>query len=252
MLFVFIPIIPALTLLTNPNYPEHLFQTAWFIESLVSQIVVVFVIRTRRRPFWKSKPSKYLVISSIAIVTFALIVPFTPLGEIFGFVAPPLLFYAALALLLLAYVAVAELVKGWFYKRNAYRIEQVLIPKRAFYVTRTAKLMQDMIAAISLRAEDEFSIESLSDDLNSAIAYPINSNQMARNIQYLRRSNLISVDWKTRTLKRERAFDDYVKKSIIGGPIWVNISEEWRKINNILLNKHGEVNPEYQELLPNQ
>ncbi len=129
MLFVFIPIIPAITLLTNPNYPEHLFQTAWFIESLVSQIVVVFVIRTRRRPFWKSKPSKYLVISSIAIVTFALIVPFTPLGEIFGFVAPPLLFYAALALLLLAYVVVAELVKGWFYKRNAYRIEQVLVPK---------------------------------------------------------------------------------------------------------------------------
>ena len=47
--------------------------------------------------------------------------------------------------------------------------------------------MQDMIATLSLRAEDEFSIDSLTDDLNSAIAYPINSNQMARNLQYLRR-----------------------------------------------------------------
>jgi len=75
---------------------------------------------------------------------------------------------------------------------------------------------------------------------------------MARNIQYLRRSNLISVDWKTRTLKREKALDEYVKKSIIDSPMWVNISEEWRKINNILLNKHGAINPEYQEYLPKQ
>jgi len=142
-------------------------------------------------------------------------------------------------------------VKGWFYKRNAFRLEQVLVPKRTLYVTRTAKLMQDMIAAISLRAEDEFSIDSLVDDLNSAVAYPINQKQMGRNIQYLRRSNLISVDWKTRTLKREGALEDYVK-NIIAGPMWPTISDEWRKINQILLNKHGEVNPEYQELLPKQ
>ncbi len=98
--------------------------------------------------------------------------PFTPLGEVFGFVAPPPLFYVALALLLGAYLVLAELVKDWFYKRNAYRLEQILVPKRALYITRTAKLMQDMIAAISLRVEDEFTIESLTDDLNSAITYP--------------------------------------------------------------------------------
>ncbi|MCW3999717.1 MAG: magnesium-translocating P-type ATPase [Candidatus Bathyarchaeota archaeon] len=252
MLFVFIPIIPAATLLSNPDYPVQLFQTAWFIESLVSQILVVFVVRTRRQPFWKSKPSKYLVSSSIAISAFALIVPFTPLGEIFGFVAPPLTFYLALALLLGAYLLVAEGVKAWFYKRNAFRQEQVLVPKRAFYVTRTAKLMQDTIAAISLRGEDEFSIDSLIEDLNSALAYPVNKNQLGRNIQYLRRSNLISVDWKTRTLKREDALVDYVKSSIIEGPLWPSISDEWRKINQILLSKHGTVNPQYQDLLPKQ
>jgi Mg2+-importing ATPase len=252
MLFVFLPIIPAATLLADQHYPERLFQTAWFIESLVSQILVVFVIRTRRTPFWKSKPSKYLVISGIAIIAFALLVPLSPLGKVFGFVAPPLMFYALLALLLGAYLLVAEVVKGWFYKRNAFRLEQVLVPKRTFYVTRTAKLMQDMIAAISLRAEDEFPIDSLTDDLNSALAYSINSNQMARNLQYLRRSNLIAVDWSRRTIKREAALEDYVKKSIIAGPNWVSVSGEWRKINGILLNKHGEVNPEYQDLLPKQ
>lgn len=237
------------------GYTTHdvsLFQTAWFIESLCSQILVVFIIRTRRKPFWKSKPSKYLVISAIAILAFALILPFTPLGEVFGFVAPPSLFFVTLTLLLGAYLVLAEFVKNWFYKRHAYRIEQVLVPKRTLYVTRTAKLMQDMIATISLRVEDEFTIESLTDDLNSAITYPINSNQMARNLQYLRRSGLISVDWSKRTIKREKSLGDYVKKSIIGGPMWPNIREDWRKINNILLNKHGAINVEYQQLLPKQ
>ncbi len=249
MLFVFIPIVP-LALLSVQQ--QHLFQTAWFIESLCSQILVVFVIRTRRTPFWKSKPSKYLLASSLTIVAFALTVPFTPLGEIFGFVAPPPLFYVALAILLGAYLLLAEIVKTWFYKRNAYRLEQVLLPKRTFYVNRTAKLMQDMIATISLQVEDEFTIESLTEDLNSAITYPINSNQMARNLQYLRRSGLISVDWNRRTIKREKSLSEYVKKNIIGGPIWLNISEDWRKIHNILLNKHGAVNAEYQQLLAKQ
>jgi len=141
-----------------------LFQTAWFIESLCSQTLVVFVIRTRRKPFYKSKPSKYLFISSLSIVAIALVLPFTQLGAIFGFVAPPPLFFVALAILLGAYLLLAEVVKNWFYKRHAYRIEQVLVPKRAFYVPRTARLMQDMIAVISLRYEDEFSIESFTED----------------------------------------------------------------------------------------
>ncbi|MCW3996598.1 MAG: magnesium-translocating P-type ATPase [Candidatus Bathyarchaeota archaeon] len=252
MLFVFLPIIPAVTLLSDPTYPERLFQTAWFIESLCSQTLVVFVIRTRRRPFWKSKPSKYLLISSLAIVTFALLVPFTPLGRIFHFVAPPPLFYLALAGLLGAYLLLAEAVKAWFYKRHAYRLEQVLVPKRTFYITKAAKLMQDMIATISLRSEDEFSIESLTEDLKSAISYPINSNQMARNLQYLRRSGLINVDWSKRTIKREKSLNEYVKKTVIGGPNWSTLGEEWRKINNILINKHREVNAEYQEMIRKQ
>jgi Mg2+-importing ATPase len=249
MLLVFIPVVPLA--LISPEQ-KQLFQTAWFIESLCSQTLVVFVIRTRRTPFWKSKPSKYLVISSIAIVAAAILIPFTPLGELFSFVPPPPLFFVALAILLGSYILVTELVKTWFYKRNAYRIEQILVPKRAIYVTRTAELMQDMIAAISLRAEDEISIDSLTDDLNSAVAFPINSNHMARNLQYLRRSNLISVDWHKRTIKRESALEDYVKHSIMTSPNWSSTGEDWRKINDILRSKHGEVNTEYQDKLPKQ
>jgi hypothetical protein len=109
--------------------------------------------------------------------------------------------------------------------------------------------MQDMIAVISLRPDDGFSIESLTSDLNSAVNYPINSNQMIRNLQYLRRTGLISVDWNNRTIKREKTLKDYVKKDIIGGSMWAAIGEDWRKINAVILNKWGKVNPEYQELL---
>ncbi|MCL2477338.1 magnesium-translocating P-type ATPase [Candidatus Bathycorpusculum sp.] len=257
MLFIFMPLIPGAMLLGNPSLLhdpafQSLFQTGWFIESIVSQVLVVFVIRTRRTPFWKSKPSKYLLISSIIIIAFALLLPLSPLGRLFGFAAPPLIFYAFLVPLMGAYLLVAELIKSWFYKRNAYRLEQVLVPKRAYYLTRNAKLMQDMIAAISLREEDEFTISSLTDDLNTILSYPINFNQVARNLQYLRRSNLISVDWTQRTVKRERALSDYVGTSIIMGPNWPTVGEEWRRISGIIQTKYGAVNSEFNELLPNQ
>jgi len=228
---------------------QALFQTAWFIESLCSQILVVFVIRTRRRPFWKSKPSKYLLISGIIIIAFALILPFTPLGSVFGFVEPPPFFFAALTLLLIAYLVVVELVKGWFYKRYAYRLEQVLLPKRALYVAKAEKLEQDIIAIISLRQEDEVSIDSLTDDLDSVITYPINSKHVLRSLQNIKRGGLITLNRKTRMVKREEVLGEYVKKTIIGGPMWSKISEDWHKINTLLLNKYGSVNSEYQELL---
>ncbi len=256
-LFDFLTFLIMLMVFNIPliGYTIHdvsLFQTAWFIESLCSQILVVFVIRTRRKPFWKSKPSKYLVISAIAILAFALLMPFTPLGKVFGFVAPPPLFFLMLLLLLGAYLALAELVKNWFYNRHAYRLEQTLVPKRALYVARSAKLMQDMMATISLRVEDEFTIKSLTEDLNSEINYPIKSNQIAKNLQYLRRSGLINVDWRKRIIKREKALNEYVTKSVIDGPMWSSISEDWRKINYILLNKYGAVNADYQQILPKQ
>ena len=170
----------------------------------------------------------------------------------FGFVTPPPLFYVALAPLLAAYLLVAELVKGWFYKRQAYRLEQVLVPRRAFYMTKSAKLLQAVIAAISLRAEDEFTIESLIDDLNHALTYPVNANQAMKTLQNLRRSSLISVDRKEGTIKREASLSEYVQKSIIDGPTWGNVSEKWRKIHNVLLNRYGMVNAEYEELIPKQ
>jgi Mg2+-importing ATPase len=102
------------------NATEPLFQTAWFLESLSTQTLVVFIIRTRKTPFYKSKPSKLLVFSSIIVVSLALIMPFTPLGALFRFVKPPAAFFIVLAGLIVVYLVLVELVKNWFYKRYAY------------------------------------------------------------------------------------------------------------------------------------
>ncbi|MEM4054748.1 MAG: magnesium-translocating P-type ATPase [Desulfurococcaceae archaeon] len=118
------------------NASEPLFQTAWFIESLTSQTLVIFAIRTKESPFWKSKPSRLLLLSSIAVIATALILPYTPLGGIFRFVKPPPTFYIALVAILGAYMALVEIIKSWFYKRYGYRLEQTLIsPKRLGYIS---------------------------------------------------------------------------------------------------------------------
>ena len=72
------------------------FQTAWFIESICTQTLVIFVIRTRIVPFYKSKPSNLLVASTLLIIVIACILPFTVIGSIFGFVHLPISFYTVL------------------------------------------------------------------------------------------------------------------------------------------------------------
>ena len=97
------------------NATPALFQTAWFTESLITQTLVVFFIRTGRA-FYKSKPSKPLLFAAIIVTVIALILPYTLLGEVFGFTQPPLLFYLALTIIVGAYLATVELAKKRFYK----------------------------------------------------------------------------------------------------------------------------------------
>jgi len=230
---------------------EPLFQTAWFLESLSTQTFVIFVIRTRRTPFYNSKPGRLLLLSSLSIVGFALILPFTPLGELFHFVKPPFTFFPVLAGLIGTYLVLTEVVKKWFYNRYAYRLEQVLIPtKRArLYLSKTARLVQNMVAIICLRPEDEISMDSLLADLTSSVSYPLDSDQVGHNIQHLRRAGLISINWRQRTIKREKPMKDYVTKQVVVSEFWPKMAEDWRKIGDIIQDKYNKVNPEYQNLL---
>jgi Mg2+-importing ATPase len=92
-----------------------LFQTGWFVESLATQVLVIFVIRTRGSPF-ASRPSALLVATSLCVVGCAIALPLTPVGRYFGFVAPPATFYAILALLVAAYLLLVQAVKLVFYR----------------------------------------------------------------------------------------------------------------------------------------
>jgi P-type Mg2+ transporter len=96
-----------------------LFQTAWFVESLFTQSLVIFVIRTRTVPFFRSKPNKLLLINVGVILALAIALPFTRLGDIFGFVPLPLTFLFILVGFIVIYLGLVELMKVWFYRRFA-------------------------------------------------------------------------------------------------------------------------------------
>ena len=97
-----------------------LFQTGWFLESLCTQTLVIHIIRTGKVPFIESKPSQFMLFTSIYIVTIALVLPFLPLGKYFGFVEPPPSFFVALILIVPAYLCMVQVVKSWFIKRYGY------------------------------------------------------------------------------------------------------------------------------------
>lgn len=92
------------------NASPGVFQTTWFLESMATQILVIFVIRTNGRP-WKSLPDPVLATSSLVALTVAMIVPFTPIGVWFGFVVPPPVMLAGIGLLVVVYLLCAELLK---------------------------------------------------------------------------------------------------------------------------------------------
>ena len=94
------------------------FQTSWFVYSMVTQALVVFCIRTRRFVF-HSRPGRLLVGTTIGAVVVACSLPVLPVGPWFGFVPPPRLFFVYLVGATLAYLAIVEAVKLLFYKRIA-------------------------------------------------------------------------------------------------------------------------------------
>jgi P-type Mg2+ transporter len=94
---------------------EALFQTGWFIESLATQVLVIFVLRTRRNPL-RSHPHPLLATTSVAVVVLAVVLPFTPLGAWFGFVPPSAAFLFAIAGLTVSYLLLAQGAKWAFYR----------------------------------------------------------------------------------------------------------------------------------------
>jgi Mg2+-importing ATPase len=97
---------------------EREFQTGWFVESLMTELFIVLVIRTRGR-FYRSRPGTLLLVATFFVAGTTIFLPYTPLGALFGFVPLPPGFVLLLLGITGAYLAASELVKSWFFRRFA-------------------------------------------------------------------------------------------------------------------------------------
>jgi hypothetical protein len=88
----------------------------WFMESLATQVLVIFVIPTRGSPL-RSRPNPLLAGTSLTVAAVGILLPYTAIGRWFGFVPLPLTFLAALGAMVVCYLVLAESVKRWFYRR---------------------------------------------------------------------------------------------------------------------------------------
>jgi Mg2+-importing ATPase len=92
------------------------FRSGWFVESLATQTLVIFAIRTRRVPFLRSRPSRPLILAALAVVAVGGVLPATPLAHTLGFAPLPVTFFGALAVMVVGYLILIELGKRIFYR----------------------------------------------------------------------------------------------------------------------------------------
>jgi len=109
-----------MTILHHPLVDQFKqFRTGWFLESVCSAALIVLVIRSRK-PFYKSAPGKYLMIATFAIVAVTLIIPYTPLAGLMGFVPLPAWILLVIGAIVAAYIVTAEIAKKIFYRIVKY------------------------------------------------------------------------------------------------------------------------------------
>jgi P-type Mg2+ transporter len=100
------------------THAAQLFHTGWFVESIMTQTLIIHVIRTNLLPFVQSRSSWQLSMTTILIMLVGAVLPYSPLAGPLGFVPLPLMFWPLLALTLLCYVGLTQLIKGWMIRKN--------------------------------------------------------------------------------------------------------------------------------------
>ena len=96
------------------------FRSGWFVESLATQTLVVFLIRTRRIPFLRSRPSLPMITTPISCAVLGAALPFTPVAHVLGFTALPLSFFLILMGMIVTYLVLVELAKTRFYATHTH------------------------------------------------------------------------------------------------------------------------------------
>ena len=103
---------------TDHTYAAALFSTGWFVESLMTQTLIVHVIRTNLLPFVQSRASWQLTLTTFAIMAIGAWLPFSPLAQYLGFVPLPWQFWPLLAATLFCYVGLTQLIKAWMVRKR--------------------------------------------------------------------------------------------------------------------------------------
>jgi Mg2+-importing ATPase len=103
---------------SDHTYAAALFSTGWFVESLMTQTLIVHVIRTNQIPFIQSRASWQLTMTTLTIMGVGALLPFSPLARYLGFVPLPWQFWPLLAATLVCYVGLTQLIKMWMIKKN--------------------------------------------------------------------------------------------------------------------------------------
>lgn len=105
----------------NTVQQQALFQTGWFVESLMTQTLIVYIIRTAKIPFLQSRPALPMLLVTLLIMAVAIYLPFSPLASGLGFVPLPGQYFFWLGLILSSYCLLTQLVKTWFVRRYGYK-----------------------------------------------------------------------------------------------------------------------------------
>jgi Mg2+-importing ATPase len=95
-----------------------LFQTGWFVESLMTQTLIIHVIRTNRIPFLQSRASFPLMLTTLCIMAFGMWLPYSPLASSLGLVDLPGLYWPILLVTLLSYMGLTQVIKVWLLRKN--------------------------------------------------------------------------------------------------------------------------------------
>ena len=106
---------------STPEAEAHsasLFQTGWFVESLLTQTLIIHIIRTNKIPFLQSRPSWPLLVMSSIIMLVGIAIPFSPPGDYLGFTPLPALYWPLLALSMFCYVVLTQIVKMWLLRKR--------------------------------------------------------------------------------------------------------------------------------------
>jgi len=95
-----------------------LFQTGWFVESLMTQTLIIHVIRTNKIPILQSRASCSLALTTISVIAFGVWLPYSPVASALGFTHLPRLYWPILLLTLLAYMGLTQIIKAWLLRRK--------------------------------------------------------------------------------------------------------------------------------------